>query len=160
VAAESFAPGRLGVLSAFGPGSLVVIHKLYSAGIRLPVIFIDTLHHFAETLELVERVRARYDLDLRVFRHCDTREEFEARYGPELWKRDLDRYQELSKVEPYRRSIAELDGWFTGRRRDQAATRADLPVVEDGPKLRINPLLNWTRTDVWRFILDNGIPYN
>lgn len=160
VAAESFRPGRLAVLSAFGPGSLVVIHKLHALGIRLPVVFIDTLHHFSETLDLVERARARYDLDLRVYRHCDTREEFEDRYGSELWKRDLDRYQELSKVEPYRRAIADLDGWITGRRREQSATRTDLPTVEDGPKPRINPLASWTRTDVWRFILDNEIPYN
>lgn len=158
--AESFEPGRLAVLSAFGPASLVLIHELSELGIRLPVIFIDTLHHFPETLELVELVKERYDLDLRVFRACPTRAEFEERYGTELWKRDLDRYQELSKVEPYRRAIADLDGWLTGRRREQSDGRADLPVVEDGPKLRINPLSSWTRTDVWRFILDRGIPYN
>ncbi len=159
-ALDAFEPGRLGVLSAFGPGSLVVIHRLYSAGLRVPVFFVDTLHHFSETLELVERVRARYDLDLRIYRHCESRAEFEARYGPELWKRDLDRYQELAKVEPYRRAISDLDGWFTGRRREQSGSRTDLPLIEDGTKLRINPLVDWTRTDVWRLILDNEIPYN
>jgi phosphoadenosine phosphosulfate reductase len=160
VAAAAFTPGRLALLSAFGPTSLVLLHKLHGLGIRLPTIFIDTLHHFPETLEHVEVVRRRYDLDLRVFRPCATRKEFEERYGPELWKRDLDRYQEVSKVEPYRRAIADLDAWITGRRREQSTARADLPLVEDGPRLRINPLLDWTRTDVWRFILDNGIPYN
>ena len=54
-ASASFAPGRIAVLSAFGPASLVVLHKLHALGIRLPVLFIDTLHHFPETLGLVER---------------------------------------------------------------------------------------------------------
>jgi len=153
-------PGRLAVVSAFGPGSLVVLHELHTAGIRLPVIFVDTLHHFPETLEHVERVRARYDLDLRIFRHVENRERFEARYGPRLWERDLDRYQERSKVEPFRRATAPLDGWITGRRREQSSTRAMLPLVEGGPQLRFNPLANWTHAEVWRFILEQEIPYN
>lgn len=160
-AAAAFTEGRLGVVSAFGPGSLVIIHALHERGIRLPVIFIDTLHHFPETLEHVDRVTALYDLDLRVFRHCETREEFEARYGERLWERDLDRYQELSKVEPFRRATAELDAVITGRRREQAETRAELPIVESGgDQLKINPLVGWSRSDVWRYLLDNGIPYN
>src|SRR5690606_1228217 len=152
-AVEHFEPGRLAVVSAFGPGSLVLLHVLHQVGIRLPVIFIDTLHHFPETLQLVERVRERYDLDLRVFKSYDSREEFEAQHGPRLWERDLDLYQQISKVEPFRRATAELDAWFTGRRREQSETRAELPLVEDRPQLRINPLANWTRSEVWRYIL-------
>src|SRR5690606_28775833 len=73
-----FEPGRLAVISAFGPGSLVLLHALHQLGISLPVLFVDTLHHFPETLQLVERVRERYDLDLRVFKSYSSREEFEA----------------------------------------------------------------------------------
>lgn len=152
--------GRVAVSSAFGPGSLVVMHALHGLGIRLPVLFVDTLHHFPETLELVERVTERYDLDVRVFRPAATREEFEERYGPRLWERDLDRYQDVSKVEPFRRATEAFDGWFTGRRRHQSQTRADLPVIEPGEKLKVNPLATWSKGDVWRFILDNDIPYN
>jgi phosphoadenosine phosphosulfate reductase len=160
-AAGSFAPGRIAVVSAFGPASLVVLHELHRLGIRLPVIFVDTLHHFRETLEHVERVRERYDLDLRISRPAASRSEFEARYGTELWRRDLDRYQLVAKVEPFRRATADLDAWFTGRRRQQSATRADLTVVEGGDdQIRINPLAAWTRTDVWKFVLDHDVPYN
>jgi tetratricopeptide (TPR) repeat protein len=63
-------------------------------------------------------------------------------------------------VEPFRRATASLTGWVTGRRRDQAATRANLPVIETGEKIRVNPLVNWTRKDIWSFIMDNGLPYN
>lgn len=156
----AFSSGRVAVVSAFGPGSLVVIHQLHELGLRLPVIFIDTLHHFPETVALVERARAKYDLDLRVYRHVETREQFEEKYGERLWERDLDRYQQLAKVEPFRRATADLDGWFTGRRRDQSGTRAAIRLVEDGEKLRINPLMDWSKNEVWRYLLDREVPYN
>ncbi|HEX8695716.1 MAG TPA: phosphoadenylyl-sulfate reductase [Longimicrobium sp.] len=159
-AADAFAPGRLAVVSAFGPGSLVVIHLLAELGLELPVLFVDTLHHFPETLELAERVRERYGLDLRVYRPAASRAEFEARWGERLWERDLDLYQQVAKVEPFRRATAGLEGWITGRRRDQAATRAHLPVFEGGLQVRVNPLAAWTRRQVWEFILAHGIPYN
>src|SRR5690606_38915478 len=94
------------LVSAFGPGSIALIHMLSGIGARLPVIFIDTLHHFRETLELVERVRGIYDLDLWIYRPAPSRGEFEAIHGPRLWERDLDRYQEVAKVEPFRRATA------------------------------------------------------
>lgn len=160
VLAGRFEPGRLAVVSNFGPSTLVVLHTLHEIGIRLPVVFIDTLHHFPETLEHVERVRERYDLDLRVYRPAPTRADFEAMYGPELWRRDLDRYHEVAKVEPFREATAELDGWITGRRRDQSGARDDLPLVETGQSFRFNLLAFWSRTEVWRFILTKGVPYN
>jgi phosphoadenosine phosphosulfate reductase len=161
-AVRAFAPGRLALVSAMGPASLVTIHLLAGIAPRLPVIFIDTLHHFPETLSLVRRVRARYRMNLRVYRPAGlrTRAQFEALHGPRLWERDLDRYQQLSKVEPFRRATAPLHGWITGRRREDAETRATLSVVEPGEKVRINPLAAWTREQVWRFILEHDVPYN
>jgi phosphoadenosine phosphosulfate reductase len=159
-AADSFAPGRMALVSAFGPGSAILLHFMADAGVELPVVFIDTLHHFPETLQHVERVRVRYGLDLRVHRPAESLAHFEAEHGARLWERDLERYQRVSKVEPFQRAVAELDGWITGRRRDQAGSRADLPVVQAGERVRINPLAGWTREDVWGFIRRHGLPYN
>ena len=157
---EAFTPGKLAVISAFGPASLVVLHYVSRLAPELPVIFIDTLHHFPETLEHVERVQERLNLNLKVYRPAASRDKFEARYGPRLWERDLDLYQHVSKVEPFRRATANLDGWMTGRRRDQSETRAHLPVFEVGERVKVNPLAAWSRGRVWKFILDNDIPYN
>jgi phosphoadenosine phosphosulfate reductase len=151
---------RLALISAFGPGSAVLIHLLAELESDLPVVFVDTLHHFRETLDHVEAVRRRYDLDLRVYRPAESLEEFVRMHGDRLWEKDLQRYQQVAKVEPFRRATEVLDGWITGRRRDQAATRTALPVVEGGEKLRINPLVNWTRSDVWSYIVTNELPYN
>ena len=159
-AVSAFAPERLALVSAFGPGSIVLIDLLSRIGARVPVVFVDTLHHFPETLELAERVRERYDLELRVYRPAASREDFEALHGPRLWERDLERYQEVAKVEPFRRATAELDAWITGRRRDQSRTRERLHAVERDERVRVNPLASWTLADVWRSVLEHELPYN
>ena len=40
-----------------------------------------------------------------------------------------------------------------------AAIRAT-PVVEAGPRTKINPLANWTWGDVWHYIRENQVAYN
>jgi len=159
-AVEALPEGRVGMSSTFGVGGLVLIHLLSEEGIRLPVFFIDTLHHFPETLEHAERVRERYRLDLRIHRAAESRAEFEARYGTRLWERDEERYHHLTKVEPMREALQGVDGWITARRRDQSPTRAALPIVERASRIKVNPLAGWTRDDVWDFIRRNEIPYN
>lgn len=158
--AAFFEPGRFAVVSAFGPGTLVILHALHEVGVRLPVIFIDTLHHFPETLAHVERVHERYDLDLHIHRPCPDRGEFERRYGPRLWERDLDRYQQVAKVAPFQEATRGLQGWITGRRRGQGESRAALPHVSGGEQVVINPLAEWDRAAVWRFVFEHAIPYN
>jgi phosphoadenosine phosphosulfate reductase len=58
------------------------------------------------------------------------------------------------------RALVGADGWITGRRRDQASSRADLPAVEVGDRIKVNPLVAWTRKDVWKFIHEHNVPYN
>lgn len=159
-ALRSFPEHKLALVSAFGPGSLVLIHLLSELRARLAVIFIDTLYQFPETLAHVERVRAHYDLPLRVYRPAESRTVFEAHHGARLWERDLDAFQRLTKVEPFQRAVAGLDAYITGRRRDQAPTRAGLETVEGASPVVINPLASWTREDVWRFIREHDVPYN
>ena len=158
--AEWFPEGSIALSSAFGPGSAVLIHMLSEIAPRTPVIFIDTLHHFAETLAHAEMVSERYGLDLRVFRAAPDRSTFEAEHGERLWEKDLERYQLLTKVEAFKVATAPLAGWITGRRRDQSSSRTELPVVEVGDKIRINPLSAWTRQDIWEFIRAHDLPYN
>ena len=158
--AGAFPEGSIALSSAFGPGSAVLIHMLSDIAPWTPVVFIDTLHHFPETLAHVEAVTRRYGLDLRVFRPAPDRSAFEARHGPRLWERDLARYQEVAKVQPFEAAMEPFAGWITGRRRDQSSSRNHLPVVETGAKVRINPLASWSREQVWDFIRAHDLPYN
>jgi phosphoadenosine phosphosulfate reductase len=164
-AAAEFPDGGLVVSTAFGPGGIILLHLLHEEGLRLPVIFIDTLHHFPETLALAERVRERYDLDLRVERPAPDRTAFERTHGPTLWERDVERFHRVTKVEPMDRALAGVEGWITARRRDQSPGRSRLPVLEPwggGPahRLKINPLAGWSHDRVWASIRTRGLPHN
>ncbi|HEX5614627.1 MAG TPA: phosphoadenosine phosphosulfate reductase family protein, partial [Acidimicrobiia bacterium] len=80
----------------------------------IEVVFLDTQYHFAETLDYVEQVRARYDLNLRVM---------EPLVEPdELWKIDTDECCTLRKVEPLARALEGRSAWMTGVRRSEAPT--------------------------------------
>ena len=80
-----------------------------------------------------------------------------------MWDRDLDLYQEVTKVEPMRRALAETGAksWISARRRDQGGDREDLAILEfSGGRVKTNPLAAWTRKEVWGHILSKGLPYN
>jgi len=159
-AVKSIEPGRLIVSTSFGPSGMVNLHVLAEVAPEVPVVFIDTLYHFKETMEHAELVQRHYGLDIRTYRPAATREAFEREHGERLWERDLDLFHHLTKVEPMERALEGVSGWITGRRRDQSATRSDMPIVEIGERVKVNPVAAWGKGDVWRFILDNDVPYN
>lgn len=153
------------VTTAWQPGGIVILDLLHDLGLRPPVVFVDTLFQFPETLELAAKLRERWDLDLRIYKPAalETESDFTRAHGESLWDRDLDLYQELTKVEPLRRAMRETGAksWISGRRRDQGGQREDLPVLErSGERIKVNPLATWTRKEIWGHILSNGIPYN
>ncbi len=160
-------PTGLVQTSAFNVDDMLITDILYrELKHPVPVIFLDTLFHFRESLELVEKAKQVYDLDLKVYKipDVDTREAFAAKYGDELWDKDIAKFHHLTKIEPLQRGLAELNSvaWITGRRRDQAVTRANMPVFEiDGNgRMKINPLANWTREKSWGYVAEHGVIYN
>ena len=159
-AVKSIERGRLIVSTSFGPSGMVNLHLLAEVAPQVPVVFIDTLYHFEETLEHADLVRRHYGLDIQTYRPATTREDFEREHGERLWERDLDRFHHLTKVEPMARALEGVTGWITGRRRDQSLARSDMPIVEIGERVKVNPVAAWGKGDVWRFILDNDVPYN
>ena len=72
----------------------------------VPLIFVDTLYHFPQTLDLANRASSHYNAPMHVYRPIgtDTVLEFERRWGPEFWVREEDTYDYLVKVEPARRA--------------------------------------------------------
>ena len=159
-AVESYGGRGLVVVTSFGPAGMVIVHLLSEIAPDLPVIFLDTLYHFPETLAHVERVRRRYGLDLRIWRPAPGRTVFEAQHGDRLWQRDADRYHQLTKVRPLAQALDGVAAWVNGRRRDQSSARASVQPVEVGDRVKITPLAAWSRTDVWRFITEHDVPYN
>lgn len=133
----------------------------------IDVIFLDTLHHFPETLALVDRIKQRYPyVTVHVFKPqgVETAEEFAAKHGERLWETNDELYDWVAKVEPAQRAYAELQvkAVLTGRRRSQGGKRGDLDIIEvdQAGLIKINPLANWSFKQVRDYIQDHNVPYN
>jgi phosphoadenosine phosphosulfate reductase len=130
----------------------VVIDLATKVAPGLEVIFLDTGFHFEETLEFVERVRTRYQLNLTVT-HPD------ESAGP--WPCGTAQCCQRRKVEPLFRALEGKSAWITGLKRSDASTRADAPVVgwdEARQMVKVNPLAAWTDAEIARYIADHRLP--
>lgn len=157
--------------TSFGLTGLVIRDMLSKMKIPRPqnvdLIFFDTLHHFPETLALVDRVRSRYPLvNLHVYKpeKLETADDFARKHGERLWEVNDELYDWIAKVEPAQRAYRELqvNAILTGRRRSQGGRRGDLPVIEidEAGLIKINPLANWTFQQIRDYIQVNSVPYN
>ena len=119
----------------------------------LPVVFLDTGYHFAETLWYVERLRERYELDIEFVR---------PEAGPDdLWMHDPDACCRARKVEPLDRALADRDAWMTGLRRSETEQRRHAPIVSldvNRGIVKVNPIANWTDRDVAGYVADHDLP--
>jgi phosphoadenosine phosphosulfate reductase len=155
--------------SALGASGMVIMDMLYrdlNPQPPVPVLFLDTLHHFPETLTLLQQVESHYALQLYVYRPLggESAQQFAERYGDRLWETDSDRFHQLTKVEPLQRALQELavTAWITGRRKDQAGHRSSLRVFDQDQqgRIKINPLANWDYKTVWKYTMEHHVPYN
>ncbi len=161
-AVEQFYP-RLTMATAFGPEGNCIIHMLAEIEPRVRIFNLETGYQFAETLELRERIRKRYGIAVEFVRAEMTVAEYEEEHGGPLYVIRPDQCCHDRKTLPLRNAIVGFDAWISAIRKDQTGDRARASVVQWDAKfelLKINPLLNWTKKDVWDFITRNNVPYN
>ena len=161
-AAERFS-SRLTMATAFGPEGGILLHLLSEIAPRVRVFNLDTGYQFKETLELRDRIAERYGIEVELIGAESSVAEYEAMHGGPLYETRSDQCCYDRKIVPLRRALAGYDAWITAIRADQSAHRAKANVVGPDPKfglLKVNPLLNWTKRDVWAFIESKHVPYN
>jgi phosphoadenosine phosphosulfate reductase len=144
------------VTSSFQAECVVLVHLLREVRPDIPVLFLDTFHHFPETYAYTEELARRWRLNLVTLR------------APiplrGLWERDTHACCERHKVGPLFAALDEHDVWFTGLRREQSPTRAGLTEVEpftltSGKVLKkVSPLARWTTKQVWDYAKRHDIP--
>jgi phosphoadenosine phosphosulfate reductase len=164
-ALEIWSP-RLALSTAFGVEGCALVDMAARIAPGLKVFTVDTGLLFDENEALARTLRERYPIEVITFRPALSVAEQQESHGPRLWERDPDACCAMRKVEPTRRALAELDCWLAALRRDQATSRAGIQILErydhpDGHTLvKVHPLARWSRTDVWRYVMDHGVPYN
>ena len=151
----------IAVVSSFGADSAVLLKMVSDVDPSVPVLFLDTGHHFGETIAYRDALAADFGLDdLRIVRPLSAAL---AAHDPDarLYSVDSDACCAIRKVEPMARAVEPFRAWFTGRKRFQAGTRAALPVFEAvGPRIRINPLAGWTGADLADYMRRHGLREN
>ncbi len=162
-AVERFFP-KLTMATAFGPEGCAILHMLSGIERRVTVFNLETGYQFAETLELRDRLVAKYGIEVELRRPKLTVEEYEAKNGGPLYKTNPDQCCFDRKIVVLREAVVGMNAWISGIRRDQpSGDRAGAPIVGWDNKfglVKINPLANWTKADVWGLITKEQIPYN
>ncbi len=159
---------RAAVGTSFQGAGLVMLHHAVEAGFRFPVFTLDTQLLFPETYELKQKLEQFFGIEIEALVPEQSPEAQAAELGPELWKSRPDTCCTLRKVMPLQRKLENLAVWMTGVRRQQASTREQAQILElyhfdvlrDRYILKLNPMVLWSREQVWEHIRRHQIPYN
>jgi phosphoadenosine phosphosulfate reductase len=161
-AVETYGP-KLTMATAFGPEGCAILHMLAEIDPTVRVFNLDTGYQFPETLELRDRIAARYGIEVELVRARSSVAEYESAHGGPVYRTDPDRCCGDRKLGPLRRAVEGYDAWISAIRADQSSHRAKADVIAWDPKfalVKVNPLLRWTKRDVWAFVVSNDVPYN
>lgn len=159
---------RAGIGTSFQGAGLVMMHLAKLHRLPFPVFTIDTNLLFPQTYELKQRLENFFEIQIEGMQPDLTLEQQAEAQGPELWKRNPDLCCTMRKVMPLQAKLSDLSCWITGLRRQQSATRSDIGIVEvyvfdeaEGRDIvKLNPMANWSRDAVWKYLHDHHIPYN
>jgi len=151
--------GRIAVVSSFGAESAVLLHLVAEIDRTIPVLFIDTGRHFAETLHYRNRLADHLGLiDVRNVGPTEAEvTRFDADMSRATW--DPDGCCAFRKTAPLQHALKSFDAWISGRKRFQAETRSGLVAFESNDDhVKINPLASWTASDLAAYAARHGLP--
>jgi phosphoadenosine phosphosulfate reductase len=149
--------------TAFGPEGMVILEMLSRLDPKAHVFNLDTGYQFPETLALRDRVAERYGIEVELLRPDLTVVEYETLHGGPLYKSDPNRCCGDRKLTVLRRAALGKHAWASAIRREQSPDRALAPIVGWDRKfhlVKVSPLANWTKKQVWDRIVQREIPYN
>lgn len=158
--AKQLLPGDLAIVSSFGADSAVLLHMVAQVDTDLPVLFLETGKHFAETLDYVETLKSELGLTNVQALRPDPADV--QRFDPtgQLWESDPDSCCHIRKTEPLNAALEVYGGWVTGRKRFQTSDRGVLPHFEltSDDRIKVNPLAYWTDADVAQYKTEHSLP--
>lgn len=158
-------PGEHVLSSSFGIQAAVCLHLVTQVCPGIPVILTDTGYLFPETYRFIDELQQQLGLNLKIYRAEHSPVWQEARYG-KLWEQGpegLEHYNQMNKVEPMNRALSDLrvSTWFAGLRREQSASRAQLPVLGiQRSVFKVLPIIDWDNRTVYQYLTQNGLKYH
>ncbi|MDZ5634657.1 MULTISPECIES: phosphoadenylyl-sulfate reductase [unclassified Janthinobacterium] len=153
--------------SSLAAEDMVLTHMILKAKLPIGIFSLETGRLHQETLAVLDKVKARYDHDITLYRpQPEAVAAYVEQNGLNAFYNSVEMRREccrIRKVEPLGRALAGNKAWVTGQRRAQSTTRAELHVQEDDAAhamTKFNPLADWSEEDVWAYIRANDVPYN
>jgi phosphoadenylyl-sulfate reductase (thioredoxin) len=162
---------RLALVTSFQASGMVLVDLAHRYRLPLRLLTLDTGRLPDETYTLIDRVRARYDVEVEIVLPDHSEVEALVRDdGPNLFLQSPEhrrRCCHARKVAPFRRAVANLDAWVSGLRRDEGGARTAVPKVEldlahgpEGGLFKLNPLADWSEDQVWSYVRHHAVPYH
>ncbi len=161
--------GRGVALAWSGAEDVAVLDMMHRIDPKSARVFtLDTGRLNPETYELMDAVRRQYGIEVEVvFPEAGAVEAMVREKGVNLFYHSLEDRKlccRVRKVEPLGRYLRDKEGWITGQRRSQAATRQGVAKVEIDPDhggiVKVNPLADWTTAQVFEYLEANRVPRN
>ncbi len=145
--------------SSFGAGSGVLLHLWSQVARHLPVVFIDTGFLFEETLAYRDRLTDALGLTVKTVRPAISFEDFVVAHGADIQARDPDFCCSVNKVAPLAPVLRDARAWVSGLRRDQSATRANVPILlaTDEGRVKVHPIATMTAAEAQAYMEQHRI---
>jgi phosphoadenosine phosphosulfate reductase len=164
---REFVPGRIVFTTSFGIEDQWITHSIFTQGLDIDVVTLDTGRMFPQTYELWERTEARYARRIAaVYPQAEPLQAFVAEQGVNGFYKSVENRKaccHIRKVEPLGRVLAGASAWVTGLRADQSTARSDISYVafDAGHKLlKVNPLLDYSRETIVAETEKLSVPVN
>ncbi|OFJ47952.1 phosphoadenosine phosphosulfate reductase [Janthinobacterium lividum] len=153
--------------SSLAAEDMVLTDLILKAKLPIGIFSLETGRLHQETLAVLDKVKARYDHDIILYRpQPEAVAGYVEQHGLNAFYDSVEMRRaccHIRKVEPLGRALAGNKAWITGQRRAQSSTRAELHVQEEDAAhamTKFNPLADWSEQDVWDYIRANDVPYN
>jgi phosphoadenosine phosphosulfate reductase len=149
---------------SFQAEDIIVLNLLRRHIPKIPVLFLETGYHFAETYQFRDQIAREWDLNLVNVIPRKSVAQQESELGI-LYHDEPTKCCQLRKVEPLMEALEPFEVWFTGLRREQSPTRKNLRKAEDHrlpsgkTVLKVSPLADWTWAKVWEYTGANRLNY-
>lgn len=154
---------RFTVATAFGAEGMLILHWLSQVAPQTRIFNLDTGYQFPETLAMVGRIKQRYGLEIELVKPELTVTQYEQLHKGPVYRDRPDQCCNDRKMVPLKKRLTGARAWASAIRRDQSPDRAKAPIVGWDRKfslIKVSPLANWNKSQVWKTILEEDVPYN
>jgi phosphoadenosine phosphosulfate reductase len=153
--------------SSLGAEDQVLTHMISIISSEVNIFTLDTGRLFPETYKTIDDTNKKSNINIKVYFPDNSQvEKMVTDKGINLFYESIENRKlccHIRKIEPLKRALNGMKVWVTGLRKDQSITRFYAKLVDWDEELgiiKINPLLNWSEKDVWKYIMENQVPYN